>query len=173
MCGIFVSWNFSKLKMHTKRVDCLKQWVVACTLRKDFQLSVVVLPLKTLNLTHNQNVFKFLYFYTLIIENKFMHQYFNIEYSARFMNIHKIIPYKCLLIWFKTFSWHRHYCSLNIVVHVIIVQFFHLVISMQDWISMKGQWYSIGRRGYHSASPVTWLRKTIRTAQGLNNLSVD
>lgn len=32
---------------------------------------------------------------------------------------------------------------------------------------MKGQWYNIGRHGYHSASPVTWLQKTIRTAEGL------
>ena len=32
-----------------------------------------------------------MYFYTLI-ENRFMHQYFNMEYSAGFMNIHKIIP---------------------------------------------------------------------------------
>ena len=40
-----------------------------------------------------------------MIENKYMHQYFNIEYSAGFMNIRKIIiPYKCLQIRFKNFS---------------------------------------------------------------------
>lgn len=47
------------------------------------------------------------FFIFLYFDNwNYMHQYFNLEYSAGFMNIRKIIPYKCLQIRFKNFSWH-------------------------------------------------------------------
>lgn len=110
-----------------------------------------------------------------------MHQHFNIEYSAGFMNIHEIIPEKCLLIRFKTFYLtHRHYCSLNIVVHVISFQF---IVLPHGYFNARFNQYERSvvqyrRHGYHSASPVTWLQKTELGLHrdsncGPNNLAVD
>lgn len=94
-----------------------------------------------------------------------MHQYFNIEHSAGFMNIHKIIPYKGLQISLT----QTLLLFLNIVVHILIDQF----ILPHGYFNARSDYYERLVVQYRQ----TWLslsitshmvtENRIRTAQGL------